>query len=73
MIRRKSGDGPSEALLTPDEAAKVSHCSPRFLRDMARRGELPVYRLGSGPRARLRFKWSELEAALKAQGSGPRR
>jgi hypothetical protein len=56
-----------EALLTPEAAAELGGCTPRVLCEMARRGALPVYRLGTGPRARLRFKWSEIEAALRSR------
>jgi Helix-turn-helix domain len=55
-----------EALLTPEAAADLGGCTPRMLREMARRGEVPSYSLGTGPRARVRFKWSEVEAALRS-------
>jgi excisionase family DNA binding protein len=58
-----------EALLTPEAAADLGGCTPRVLREMARDGHVPSYRLGTGPRARLRFKWSEVEAALRTRGA----
>lgn len=59
-----------ERLLTPDEAAKLGGCTPRVLHEMARRGDVPVYRIGKGPKAPLRFKWSELEAGLRSVRGG---
>jgi hypothetical protein len=59
-----------ESLLTSEDAAILGGCAPCQLRELARRGDVPSYRLGNGPKARLRLKWSEVEAALR---SGNRR
>jgi hypothetical protein len=53
-----------EHLLSVKEAAALSGWTPRRLREMARKGLVPGYKVGNGPRARLLFKWSEVEAAL---------
>jgi hypothetical protein len=63
----------AEPLLSLEDAATRGAWTPRTLREMVRRGEVPAYRIGSGPRARLRFRWSEIEAALRpvaATGGG---
>jgi hypothetical protein len=59
-----------EQLLTLEEAAARGSWTPRELRAMVRREEVSAYRLGNGPRARLRFRWSEIEAALRPATSG---
>jgi hypothetical protein len=59
-----------EALLTLEEAATRGSWTPRELRNMVRRGDVPAYRAGDGPRARLRFRWSEIEAALRPVPTG---
>jgi hypothetical protein len=54
----------SEPLLHLREAAELGGWTPRHLREMARKGVVPGHQAGNGPRARLLFKWSEIEAAL---------
>jgi len=59
------GSSDPERFLSLEEAAALGSWSPRTLRDMARRGDVPAHRIGKGPRARLRFRWSEIEAAAR--------
>ncbi len=56
-----------EPLLTLEEAAERFACTPRALREMALRGDVPSRRAGKGPRARLRFLWSELLASTSTK------
>lgn len=48
-------------------AAEFVAVTPRFLLDLARKGELPAYPLGAGTRRVWRFKLSEIDAALSRQ------
>jgi excisionase family DNA binding protein len=47
-------------LLRVDEVAARLDCNPETVRRMARRGELPALRLGSGTRSPLRIPADEL-------------
>jgi hypothetical protein len=58
----------TEPLLSIEETSARGSWTPRELRAMVRRGDVPAYKLGAGPRARLRFRWSEIEAALQPAG-----
>jgi excisionase family DNA binding protein len=47
-------------LLTPTEAAEQLLVTDGTIRDLVRRGKLRAYRLGDGPKARLRIERAEL-------------
>lgn len=63
-----------EPLVSTDAAAEFLQVSPRRVLELARRGVLPGYPLGSGPRHLWRFRLSELarlcsQAGYNASGS----
>ena len=47
------------------EAGKFLHLRPRRVLELARRGDLPAYPLGSGVRRVWRFRLSELASAIR--------
>jgi integrase len=66
--------GEIEPLVDADTVAKFLEVSPRRILQLARRGVLPGYPLGSGPRHLWRFRLSELarlcsQAGYNASGS----
>jgi hypothetical protein len=66
--------GEIEQLADADAAAEFLQVSPRRIRQLARRGVVPGYPLGSGPRHLWRFRLSELallcsQAGYNASGS----
>ena len=66
--------GEIEPLVDADTVAKFLQVSPRRILELARRGILPGYPLGSGPRHLWRFRLSELarlcsQAGYNASGS----
>ena len=53
------------ALVDVCTLAEHLNTSADFVYRAARRGDLPCRRLGTGPRARLRFDVAEVDAALR--------
>lgn len=51
-------------------AAKFLAITPRHLLTLVRKGRLPGYPIGAGPRKVWRFKLSELEKAMRKQVVG---
>ena len=58
--------GEMEPLADADAAAEFLQVSPRRILELARRGVLPGYPLGSGPRHLWRFRLSETCSSLLA-------
>src|SRR5208337_1385250 len=56
--------GEIEPLVDADTAAEFLQVSPRRILELARRGALPGYPLGSGPRHLWRFRISELATSF---------
>jgi len=56
--------------LTVDEAARVLSCSSATLYRKIAKGELPVLRLGDGPKAPIRIDIEDLRVWLVAAGRG---
>ncbi len=56
--------GAIEPLVAADTAAEFLQVSPRRILELARRGALPGYPLGSGPRHLWRFRISELATSF---------
>jgi hypothetical protein len=56
-----------EPFVDAERAAEFVAVSPRYLLDLARKGLLPAYPLGTGVRRVWRFKLSEIDAALSRQ------
>lgn len=62
MPTMMSTSGSAIALITPKEAANELKISEEWLRQRARRGEIPCVRLGdAGPRSPMRFRLADLE------------
>jgi hypothetical protein len=62
----------SETFLTPDDLAKRWKVSLRTLEDRRTNGDGPPYiRLGAGPRARVRYRLSDIEAYESADKTQP--
>lgn len=55
---------PPERFVDAECAAEFLSVTRRFVLDQARRGRLPAYPLGSGPRKVWRFRLSELSRAV---------
>lgn len=53
-----------ESFVDATRAAEFLSVTPRYLLDLARRGLLPAYPLGTGLRKVWRFRLSELSRAL---------
>lgn len=53
-----------EPFVAAERAAEFLSVRPRYLLNLARRGVVPAYPLGSGPRKVWRFRLSELSRAL---------
>jgi integrase len=60
--------GEIELLVDADTAAEFLQVSPRRILDLARRGSLPGYPLGSGSRHLWRFRISELATSIAERG-----
>jgi integrase len=60
--------GEIEPLVGADTAAELLQVSPRRILELARRGALPGYPLGSGPRHLWRFRISELATCFAERG-----
>jgi hypothetical protein len=59
---------PASEYLTPKEAAKVVHLSPRTLEGMRHRGDGPPYaKLGAGQSARILYRRADLDAWVASQ------
>lgn len=57
------GDLPDE-YLPVTQAAKVTNLGKGVIYDRIETGELPAYRFGTGPRAPIRIKRSDLDRAM---------
>ena len=60
--------GAIEPLVDADTAAEFLQVSPRRILELARRGALPGYPIGSGPRHLWRFRISELATSFAERG-----
>lgn len=57
----------AEQLLTIEEAARILGLTPQAMYSARGRGTGPVaYRLGPGPRSKLRYRASDIEAWLES-------
>jgi excisionase family DNA binding protein len=55
---------PLEPFVDAERAAQFLSVTPRYLLELARKGELPAHPLGNGSRRIWRFRLSELAAAI---------
>jgi hypothetical protein len=53
-----------EPFVSAEKAAAFLDVAPRFLLNLARKGHIPAYPLGSGPRKVWRFRLSEIARVL---------
>ena len=61
-----------EPFVDQERAAAFLSIPPRYLLDLARRGQLPGHPLGTGTRKVWRFRLSELAAAVIGNSSTPK-
>lgn len=61
----------NEPFLTAQEVATRLGMSPRWVLEQWEKGRLPGRRLGPRPPARVRFLWSEVEAAIASWNAPP--
>lgn len=54
----------ASAIMTVREVAEYLNEHPETIRIRARRGELPAFKHGNGPRAQYRFRRASLEAEI---------
>ncbi|MFO1089821.1 MAG: helix-turn-helix domain-containing protein [Hyphomicrobiales bacterium] len=68
---REEGDiGPDRAVLDIEAAAQFLGVSVHGVRHWCRTTDIPYFRLGAGPRARLHFHKSELEKWIASRRRG---
>ncbi len=56
-------------IMTADEVAKFLRISPSLVRQRAREGTIPAYRIHQGERSSWRFRRSEIEKWLEDQSN----
>jgi len=62
-----------EPYVSVDKAADYLDMKPKTLLEKARKGMIPAYPWGDGPRKTWRFKLSQLDEWMKAKINSPRR